>query len=129
MGARSLLPNGAIDTSRYGCRQSEIAPRRKIEGNASPKSVIADVRFISPASSSSSIMDCRPQSDATSVKLPQPRLDRGYAILERERSDGETLLESTRNFNKVCHRSNGFLGTSLGPSLTNRIQTLSLPPT
>lgn len=102
MGARSLLPNGAIDTSRYGCRQSEIAPRRKIEGNASPKSVIADVRFISPASSSSSIMDCRPQSDATSVKLPQPRLDRGYAILERERSDGETLLESTRNFNKVC---------------------------
>lgn len=96
-----LLPDGAIGTARYDFRKPSLVPRVKLEDNVSPKSVIVDTRFISPASSSSSSMDHRPRSDANLVKLQQPRHDRGYSISDGESSDTDTLLESSRELNKV----------------------------
>ncbi|KAG0566045.1 hypothetical protein KC19_7G034000 [Ceratodon purpureus] len=102
MAALPLLPDGALGAPRYDCRRPSLAPRIKLEDNVSPKSVIADIRFISPASSSSSSMDHRPLSDANHVKLQQPRHDRGYSISDGESSDQDTMLESSRELNKVC---------------------------
>lgn len=97
-----LLPDGAIGTSRYGFRKPSLVPRIKLEDvDVSPKSVIVDTRFISPASSSSSSMDHRPRSDANHVKLQQPRHDRGYSISDGESSDTDTLFESSRELTKV----------------------------
>lgn len=102
MDALPLLPDGALGVPRYDCRHPPLAPRTKLEDNVSPKSVIADIRFISPASSSSSSMDRRALSDSNHVKLQQPRHDRGYSISDGESSDQDTLLESSRELNKVC---------------------------
>lgn len=97
----SLLPDGVVSTARYDFRKPSLGPRTKLEDNVSPKSVILDTRFISPASSSSSSMDHRPRSDATHVKMQQPSHDRGYSISDGESSDTDTLLEPSRELNKV----------------------------
>jgi hypothetical protein len=115
MGGLPHLPDGAFGNPRYDDRHRSMVPRTKLEDDVSPKSVIADIRFISPASSSSSSTDNRPLSDANHAKLHQPRHDRGYSISDGECSDPDTFLESSRELNKVnyprsklesqyCHR-------------------------
>lgn len=96
------LPDGGFGNPRYDYRHRSLVPKNKLEDDVSPKSVITDIRFISPASSSSSSMDHCPLSDANRTKLHQPHHDRGYSISDGESSDPETLLESSRVRNKVC---------------------------
>ena len=71
------------------------ASRSKQEEDVSPKSVISAMRFLSPASSSSSSMERRVVSDASNMKHWQPRHDRGYSISDGEFSDPDTLTDST----------------------------------
>lgn len=101
--ALPLPPDEALGASQYGCRRPSMpAPRIKLEDNVSPKSVITDIRFVSPASSSSSSMDHRLLSDGSHVKLQQPRHDRGYSISDGESSDQDTGLESCKVKMLLC---------------------------
>ncbi|KAG0604313.1 hypothetical protein M758_10G161600 [Ceratodon purpureus] len=122
MGGLSHLPDGGFGNPRYNYRHRSLVPRNKLEDDVSPKSVITGIRFISPASSSSSSMDHRPLSDHT--KLHQPHHDRGYSISDGEASDPDTLLESSREFNKVCAISRSLETLPETHSLTlNSIET------
>ncbi|KAG0615355.1 hypothetical protein M758_5G034500 [Ceratodon purpureus] len=100
MTALSAPPDGALSTSRgFGFRHSMIprpasSVKRDAEAESSPKSVIADIRFISPGSSSSSSIERRSLPDASHVKS-QPRYGRGYSTSDGELSDPDSVLDST----------------------------------
>jgi len=94
-------PESALTPPRFAFRNSMI-PRpascglRKEPEDLSPKSVIVDRRFVSPASSSSSSMDRHNTlSEATHLKsCGQPRHDRGYSISDGELSDPDSCMDS-----------------------------------
>lgn len=105
-------PEGAVlmSTPRFAFRPSMIprpmGSKIKIEvpeDSLSPKSVIVDRRFISPASSSSSSIDRRNNNHNNTLsdagnhfqKSDQPRHDRGYSISDGEFSDPDSCVDST----------------------------------
>lgn len=93
-------PEGARSTSRGFTFRHSMIPRpassikRGAEAELSPKSVIADVRFISPGSSSSSSIERRSLPEGSHLKS-QPRHDPGYSTLDGESSDPDSVLDST----------------------------------
>lgn len=101
-------PEDVLTTPRFAFRNSMI-PRpvtNKEDDGLSPKSVIVDRRFVSPASSSSSSIDRRTLSE-TNLHKGQPRHDRGYSISDGEFSDSESFVDysgTSRELGKVCPR-------------------------
>lgn len=78
-------PESATTTPRFAFQQSMIlrpasSSKRMAE---SPKSVITDIRFVSPGSSSSG-SKCQPRG-----------LDRSYSTSDGEFSDPDSVLDST----------------------------------
>ncbi|XP_024378303.1 uncharacterized protein [Physcomitrium patens] len=98
-------PEDVLTTPRFAFRNSMI-PRpvtNKEDDGLSPKSVIVDRRFVSPASSSSSSIDRRTLSE-TNLHKGQPRHDRGYSISDGEFSDSESFVDysgTSRELGKV----------------------------
>lgn len=105
----ALLEDG-LTTPRFRHSMIPRGPGKKAVGGTgvgeaeelSPKSVIVDQRFISPASSESSSMDRHNSTSSLSepgshLKLcdSQPRHDRGYSISDGEFSDPDTSCMDT----------------------------------
>lgn len=96
-----VSPEGALGTPRFASRHPLMRPRTKKEDDVSPKSVIVDLRFVSPGSSSSSSMDRHILPEAGQVKQ-RPRHDRGYSISDGEFSDSDTFIDSTGTSRELC---------------------------
>lgn len=103
-------PEGALATPRFAFRHSMIprgpSSRKALEAeDLSPKSVIVDRRFVSPASSESSSMDRHNTSSSSVQSEPgshlKPRHDRGYSISDGEFSDPDDSSGTSLELGKV----------------------------
>jgi hypothetical protein len=100
MAALSVPPEAALGLAfRHSMIPRPASKRNPAEAESSPKSVIADVRFVSPGSSSCSSIERRSLPDVSQLKS-QPRYGRGYSTSDGELSDPDSTCTS-RELNKV----------------------------
>lgn len=100
MAALSVPPEAALGFAfRHSMIPRPASKRNPAEKESSPKSVIAEVRFVSPGSSSCSSIERRSLPDASQLKS-QPRYGRGYSNSDGELSDPDSTGTS-RELNKV----------------------------